>query len=454
MSIRRWSHDLQKVKWNFLAKSLHFLFFAAGGCAYPFMAVFYGSRGIDAEIIGALQSTVPIISFITGPLLSSVADKTQQHKIVLMVCYFIASLTIALIGFVPIVTENVYLLFLVVIIQACVWCSGSLIDYCVLRILGKEKETYGKQRIFGAISWGLVALAIGVLVDRYGTSMYFYGYLFWASILFLVITFGLNRTGGPRGTPNISESEKEKRKPFMQGIRLLISGPLLCLLFSLFIMGGCTSIVSNFLFLFMREYLNAGDTLLGLSISITVIMELPFFFYSARLLRTLGIRGLIITSHVAYITRVIAYTIIPDPWWFLPIELLHGITFACLWAAVVEHASNIAPPGVEATAQGIMNAVFGGLGSGIGAIVGGVVYQRFGPIILFRASAIASSISLIWFLITFRKHHETRYTTLGDDMDGPIEELSEGISLETIVNEVEDEPEATEIAMTRLDETM
>ena len=40
-----------------------------------------------------------------------------------------------------------------------------------------------------------------------------------------------------------------------------------------------------------------------------------------------------------------------SPWWVLPVELLHGITFGCAWAAGTEYSSKIAPAGLEATVQ-------------------------------------------------------------------------------------------------------
>ena len=43
------------------------------------------------------------------------------------------------------------------------------------------------------------------------------------------------------------------------------------------------------------------------------------------------------------------------PWAVLPIELLHGITFGCAWAAGTLYCSRIAPRGLEATTQALFN---------------------------------------------------------------------------------------------------
>lgn len=32
-----------------------------------------------------------------------------------------------------------------------------------------------------------------------------------------------------------------------------------------------------------------------------------------------------------------------EPWWVLPAEVLHGLTFAAMWAATTDYAHQIAP---------------------------------------------------------------------------------------------------------------
>jgi len=41
-----------------------------------------------------------------------------------------------------------------------------------------------------------------------------------------------------------------------------------------------------------------------------------------------------------------------------------------------------------------------GLGSGSGALFGGLVYEAYGPVVLFRAAAVVVAVSLLFFGIT------------------------------------------------------
>ena len=68
-----------------------------------------------------------------------------------------------------------------------------------------------------------------------------------------------------------------------------------------------------------------------------------------------GVTGLLTLSMCAYFTRLVGYTYIVNPWLILFLEPLHGVTYACLWTAGVSYMAEIAPKGLETTAQGILN---------------------------------------------------------------------------------------------------
>lgn len=38
--------------------------------------------------------------------------------------------------------------------------------------------------------------------------------------------------------------------------------------------------------------------------------------------------------------------VLQDPWWVLPVEVIHGLTFAAMWAATTDFAHGAAPGAV------------------------------------------------------------------------------------------------------------
>jgi hypothetical protein len=76
--------------------------------------------------------------------------------------------------------------------------------------------------------------------------------------------------------------------------------------------------------------------------------------------------------------------VLVDPWWTMPMELLHGVTYAFGWAASCQHVSTLLPPELSSTAQGILSGIQFGLSSFTGALAGGALLSFAGPRVLFR----------------------------------------------------------------------
>merc|ERR1711907_146001 len=117
---------------------------------------------------------------------------------------------------------------------------------------------------------------------------------------------------------------------------------------------------------------------MGAARLVMCLAEVPFFRASSAILDKLGVYGTLSLVGSAYAARFLYYRLLIEPWAVLPAEILHGITFAALWSVSVSHAQSLAPPGQAAILQGLVEALHWGLGYGLGAYIGGVMYEDFG----------------------------------------------------------------------------
>ncbi len=101
--------------------------------------------------------------------------------------------------------------------------------------------------------------------------------------------------------------------------------------------------------------------------------------------------------------RAFAYAWIAAPGWVVVINLFHGPTYALFWAAGVAESNRVAPPGLGATAQGAFASAMFGLGSALGNLSGGVIYQQFGAPFLFQSVGWLLLATLVIF-IGLRQH--------------------------------------------------
>lgn len=100
------------------------------------------------------------------------------------------------------------------------------------------------------------------------------------------------------------------------------------------------------------DQLSSMKTLQGLVMGIQCFGgELPFFFLSGWLLKKIGHVNAMSLVLLGFAVRFFCYSLLTNPWWVLPIELLNGVTFGVFYSTMASYASILAPPGTEATIQ-------------------------------------------------------------------------------------------------------
>jgi PPP family 3-phenylpropionic acid transporter len=367
-------------------KSFYFLFYAAAASLIPFLVIYYEQLGFSGRQIGFLAAIPPFVILISAPVWGAVADATKQHKRLLMiaitgalVAVFIFSRTTAFAWIIPVIV--VYAFFAAPVIP--------MVDASTMAWLGEERNLYGRIRLWGAIGWGLSAPLIGWLIERSTVRWAFYGYI----VLML---------GGVVVAWFLPIRETSAQQSFWSSVRVFAGNKQWLLFLAVAFIGGmCMAIISSFLFLYMND-LGASKTLMGLSLTFATISELPILFYSNRLLIRWGARGLMLIALLAYTVRALAYTVISEPWMFLAVQLLHGLTFSAMWVAGVSYADSLAPEGLGATAQGIFSGVLLGLGGISGGLIGGIIYDELGAVAMFRWAAASALVGFVIFALFSR----------------------------------------------------
>lgn len=368
-------------------KIFYFFNFAALAAVAPYLALYYQRIGLSGRQIGLLVGLPPLMTLVSAPLFGAVADATQRHKRLLILAVCCSATAMLSISF----TNDFLTLIPIVVLYALSFAPVvPLVDKTVLELLGERKELYGKQRLWGAIGWGVTAPLIGLLLERLN--------LHWAFYIYFVLMIGVLLT-----VSRLPVSQADIRTHFWQGLRALVANRQWVVFLAVVFTGGVgMAFVHNYLFLYLDE-LGASSTTMGLALASATVSELLVMFYSDRLLARWGTRGLLILAIAAFIVRVFAYSFIRAPWLVLIVQLLHGPSFAAMWMAGVTRASKLAPPGMKATAQGIFSGVTMGVGSAFGAFVGGALYEAYGAATMYQWAGFGMLIGLVYFLLAGKK---------------------------------------------------
>jgi len=368
-----------------VAKAVYFFLSGAFSCVTPFLTIFFESMGFSHSQTGLLFSIQPFLGFFGGSLGTLLADKTRKYKLVLVSGLTLTSfLRLALFG----VHDFWPMLAVVFATETVSSPIYPLLDNAVLEVLRSQTQSYGKIRLWGAVGWGIFAALMGWIITFTGLHAAFVGFGVLAAITILLLTFL------PMGRPRLHDEihhqqrlrERREDSTVLTLLRLFSSFEVAAFFVTVFCLGFCMGAILTVLFIFLQS-LGADEIVMGLSITFTCIAEVPFFFFFQRLVKVIGVRGILYLSFVCYVIRLIYYSFLQNPWLVLPAELLHGITYAAAWSACVLHAKSLAPRGLEATMQGLLTGTHWGIGVGVGALVGGVLLENFGAVDTFRITA-------------------------------------------------------------------
>lgn len=75
-----------------------------------------------------------------------------------------------------------------------------------------------------------------------------------------------------------------------------------------------------------------------------------------------SLTGVMYMTLVAYAIRYFSYSFVYNPWFILPVQLLHGITYGLAWPMFTAFANSTAPKGMASTLQSIVACCFMGVG--------------------------------------------------------------------------------------------
>lgn len=375
------------VKPEFWSKAFYFFFYAAIAAIFPFLVLYYDSLGLSGYQIGFLAGILPLVTLISAPLWGGLADRTHRHRILLFAAVFG---TIVIIIFISNSLEFLWLVPLISLFAFFIAPIMPIVDNSVMELIANNRDRYGKLRLWGSVGWAAASPFIGLLIERSGLSSMFIAYIVLMGIG-LLISLQMTVSQAGIGTK------------YWTGLRSLISNPgWWRFLVAVFVFGFGTAVINSYLFLYMDE-LGASKTLMGLSLTLATVSEVPILFYSGRLLNRFGITSLMIFAMILLAVRLLAFSIIGLPVLVVLFQILHGPAYSVMWVSGVSFAALHAPRGMGATAQGLFAAVLLGLSAASGAFVGGILLESSGSAAMFRLVGFFVLFGIVSFLLLSRR---------------------------------------------------
>ena len=374
----------RKLIWPF---SLYFLFFAGVATHRPFLVLYYQSLSFTGAQIGLLTGMAPLITLVSVPLIAGFADRANKHGLIMGLS--LLALVLGLV-FYPYLKSFALIFGLTLITTVAFSPIMPLSNSATMFMLGDRKGLYGRVRLGGTIGYGVVGTLAGALIEKSGLR-----FAFWSAAGVFFVVFLVSRKLVYGGEESGDSADRGRTSELLKNPHFLL---FLLIAFS----GGVSfATLNTYLFPYMKA-LGAGESMMGLALTIGTIAEIPVLFFASRFIKRFDVYTVMVFSIAMTGLRLLLLAVVADPIFVLFVQLLNGLNYPLLMVAGVPYADEQAPQGLRATAQGLFNTSLGGIGSAIGGFVGGLLLERMGAREMY--SVLAGFMALVLVLVSlFRR---------------------------------------------------
>lgn len=356
---------------------LLYFFQAVGPSSWGrYASLYYDSIGLTPAQVGYITGAMPSMRALCMPVWGFLADRASTKKSVALLTQSCAAVILLLLAVPGIATprdqphDGRFTIVLAISIGSAAFASSGVLDAYALDALGEtERAKFGEIRMWSAVSWGICNPLMGLIADLMGSfleNLVIFAACTAISVAILAILIPKRPPQKERLTTTLSVEYYPRRSLLA---RCAVAG----FFAELIVFGAAMGLVERLLFVYVVEVLDGSYSLCGATVLFTVLLEIPTFAHASSLISSIGHDAMFCIALACYCPRVIGYTMLTTRTknFILLLELLHGPTYGLMFAAAVDRAARLAPPGYAATYQTLQNATRACLGAGLGATLGG-----------------------------------------------------------------------------------
>ncbi|HUW13541.1 MAG TPA: MFS transporter [Anaerolineae bacterium] len=354
-----------------LLQIVYFLSYGSAGAWMPFLALYLQESGLTGAQIGAVMALRPAAAILTQPLWGIVSDVWGRRRALLW-GLMLSGLVVLGFGW----SASFWFLLVWSCLFAIIFNATSpLTDSLTLDHLDAVPGlTYGYFRIWGSLGWSVVALGSGYVIAGRDMRLVF---LISAILLFL------SWCAVPRGP--LGDRKGISTRAAWRGIgRVLGNRRLLLFLLLVMLLEVGLAPLFSFFPLYMDE-LGASRSLIGLASVPLGLVELPFFFWAAAIVKRWGHTKTIAITFMFIAARAFLFSVIRDPVLAAVAQVLHA-PFSLFVLASVDFVNLEVPQEWRATGQTLLSAIGVSAGGILGNAIAGFLYDSVGTQLMFRVS--------------------------------------------------------------------
>ncbi|WP_123039688.1 MFS transporter [Cohnella candidum] len=373
---------------------LYYFFFYMGNAVYgTFIPLYFQEKGFLPSQIGTLLSVGPLVAILAQPLWGLLSDRAVTKNRVLLL--LLAGSGAAVLLF-QLSGAFAYLLLMICVFTFFQTSVPAVTDAITLEALEQRKQGhFSRIRMAGTVGFALMSILFGLIAEKRVDLLFSVYALIMAVSFLLVLRF-----------PRVAGHQAGGRK--MQVWALFRNRKLMLYFGVNFILHITLGYYYTFFPLYFAD-MGGSNALLGWSMVISSLSEIPFLLAANRLFRRFGVHHILLGAGAASTLRWLLFSVIQDPLWALPVQLLHGLIFIVLSVTMATVINREAPDELKASGQTLNALLSLGLARIIGSFAGGWASEAFGMSRVFLFNAVVAVVCVVTFAAVFRERKKDTF---------------------------------------------
>ncbi|WP_437722756.1 MFS transporter [Sorangium sp. So ce861] len=391
----------------------YFGIFAVLGVYLPLFPSWLEGRGARGLAMGAIAATLPAMGLVAPPVFGLIADALGVRVWLIRAACAGALAVFALLALSSALGVSLGFGGLFAAALAFAFFRApmfTMADVVAIETSLTSGIAYGRLRLWGSISFALMAIASGALIDPARPAAFPV-----AITAALLVAFALSwalpagaeapllrfgQRGGARGVEGAESAPAAGGSVRERAGALLRSRDFRLFLAASFLAQSANSSYDLCYTLHLRD-VGFPEPLVGVAWAVGVAGEIALMAFSGPLLQRLSPP---VALAVAFAGASLRWALLSQVrFWpaLLALQPLHAVSFAMMWVASLAYTRDRAPPQILATAQGLFSAS-AGAGSVIGMLTWGELYKRGGGALTFGVASITAAIAFV-LAVTFAR---------------------------------------------------
>jgi PPP family 3-phenylpropionic acid transporter len=354
--------------------------FAGLGALIPYLALLLQDRGITGWSLAASLAVLPFSRLLVGPLWALLADMFQAATWLLRLGALLSCGGAVLLWYSGAGGTGLVIGAMALLSVGRAPC-GPVLDGLAIRSLeGQGKGAYGRVRRWGSVGFMVAALGVGWLTEY--TSVGPLDAVVVVAVLFVGITMAMPSMGRVHRVAVGPALRKLSRDVHIWLVLLAAA-----LHFSAHV--GSTSFLAVHF-----DALGYGTAWPGVALAFGVLVEVVVMTYAREVLDRWHPASLLVMVVAVAWVRWWGMSNFTDGWVLVALQGMHGITFGVFWIASVALVSRRAPASVGTSAQGLLAAAVGGVGSALGMVGSSLIVEAGTTTDIYVAAQVVSLLAL------------------------------------------------------------